>query len=171
MMPSTASQPSFDLLELAWWQNPWYYLLGAAVVVTLVALCAVWYFWMRRPQTAEEILLETLKAVSELPATTQVQQKKIYALITEALKIYCGTLTNTDARLMKSLTDDELVQFIYVRQVDESLIRAIEPVMRAGSQVKFACAAFEQGELENALITLKTIITHYHEKNTSSRTR
>jgi hypothetical protein len=136
MQPS--STPSFDLLELAWWQNPWWYVAGASVLVFLIGL-GVYYMIRRYRLSPKDRFLQQLATLQKLPRQTHEQQKHLYTSLTELLKKSTAFAFNIPEKQLLSLTDQEFQDLINQRtDVPERWKLLTAQVSATATQVKFA---------------------------------
>lgn len=135
--PSTNSL-TFELLELAWWQNPWYYVAIIGVLSMLIGCALVWYYRHRRILTPEEKLIERVQALQKLPTVTQQQQKHIYDALTKIMKEFTAVIYKQSAIRLLGLTDQEFLQFIQKLPVSETLLSISQKIITTANSIKFA---------------------------------
>lgn len=117
---------TYELLALAWWQNPWSWVLVALVVLMLVlGSLAGWFFWFRRT------VPRMLKKLHKLPLATRADQL-----------LFCNRLTSLMRRLVTDsvqLTDRELIECMKQRS-EPAEYALLDEFERATSEIKFGGA-------------------------------
>lgn len=165
MQSNSAEAMTFDLLELTWWQNPWYFAAGLVVLVLFVVLGVVWYYKNRRIVTPEEKIIERLKALQVLPAETQAQQKLIYESLTRLIKEFAALAFQQPVSVLLGLTDHECITTFASVQMAEVMRKASQKIFENASAVKFAKQCVDPVEIHNQIMQLQQAFEQHVQEN------
>jgi len=161
--PSTNSL-TFELLELAWWQNPWYYVAIIGVLIILIGCALVWYYMHRRILSPEEKLIARLQVLHRLPVATQQQQKYIYELLTRIMKEFTALVYKQSAIRLLGLTDQEFLEFIQKLPVSEQLIIVSQKIITIACSIKFAEQIVASDEIAVQIAQLQQVFAQIVEE-------
>ncbi len=153
-----------DLLKLTWWQNPWYAGALAGLCLLLVAAALAWYLWRRRPATAEELFLKRLAIAYALPRASQQEQSNVYGLLTSAIKEYGAAVLAQPAADLHGLTDQEFVRILYAHEAPQTFASAVEALLAAGCEVKFAQTVIAASALQTHIVQLQVVVEQLREQ-------
>lgn len=159
MEPTTASPVmSFDLLELVWWQNPWYIAAITGSCLLTIAAVLAWYYFTRSVLTPEEKILARLEALQSARLTLQPEQKHVYQALSILMKEYTALLLKVPQEFVLGLTDQEFVTFLPTHRATEPLVVIAEKIFTTGSTIKFAQEKISPDEIQLQMLQLHALI-------------
>jgi len=130
----------FELLELAWWQNPWWWsvLIAISVVIGLI-ITVVGYFVCRRYMSSSRRMIRQLNGLKKYVLSAHHEQVHAYNVMMVVLKEYVSLVTGVGG---VHLTDKECMRIIQGSN-DIELVACVEAVCQAATLVKFGRGMLE----------------------------
>jgi len=161
----TGLYENYGLWHVPFWQTEtFYFIIKITLVIATVIVCIALYklyaaYKKRKKLPAWQCAVHDLQKLHDAQQHSFVEAKEFYASLGSIVKIYLHNRFGYD---VLSKTDDEVVEYLQKRQMENELIEDVRALLQGSIFIKFANGAAAQEQMNNdyerALFMIKKTI-------------